>query len=82
MKSLFNVLCEPIGKYLDQNENLIAPAATHSLLCINQSSPILVVTTSTRTANELAQELASLEGVDQVVNFPAWETLPHERLSP
>ena len=82
MKSLFNVLREPIGKYLDLNENLIAPSATHSLLCINQNSPILVVTTSTRTANELAQELASLEGVDQVINFPAWETLPHERLSP
>ena len=82
MKSLLNLLREPIQKYLDQNENLIAPAATHSLLCINQNSPILVVTTSTRTANELAQELTSLEGEDQVINFPAWETLPHERLSP
>ena len=41
-----------------------------------------MVTTSTRTANELAQELISLEGEDQVINFPAWETLPHERLSP
>jgi len=82
MKSVLNLLREPIQKYLDQNENLIAPAATHSLLCINQNSPILVVTTSTRAANELAQELISLEGEDQVINFPAWETLPHERLSP
>ena len=82
MKSVLNLLREPIQKYLDQNENLIVPAATHSLLCINQNSPILVVTTSTRAANELAQELISLEGEDQVINFPAWETLPHERLSP
>jgi transcription-repair coupling factor (superfamily II helicase) len=82
MKGLLNLLREPIEKYLDQNENLIAPAAAHSLLCINQNSPILVVTTSTRSANELAQELASLEGEDKVINFPAWETLPHERLSP
>ncbi|NDI25522.1 MAG: hypothetical protein EBY90_02380, partial [Actinobacteria bacterium] len=71
MKSVLNLLREPIQKYLDQNENLIAPAATHSLLCINQDSPILVVTTSTRAANELAQELISLEGEDQVINFPA-----------
>jgi transcription-repair coupling factor (superfamily II helicase) len=82
MKSLLNQLREPIEKYLDQNKNLIAPSATHSLLCIYQNSPLLVVTTSTRAANELAQELTSLEGEDQVINFPAWETLPHERLSP
>jgi transcription-repair coupling factor (superfamily II helicase) len=42
----------------------------------------LIVTTSTRAATELADELISLVGIDQVVNFPAWETLPHERLSP
>ena len=82
MKKLFATLQEPIGKYLSEHENLVAPAATHSLLCVNQNSPILIVTTSTRAANELTEELISYEGSNCVVNFPAWETLPHERLSP
>ena len=82
MKKLFATLQEPIGKYLSEHENLVAPAATHSLLCVNQNSPILIVTTSTRAANELTEELISYEGSNCVINFPAWETLPHERLSP
>jgi len=82
MKKLFATLQQPIGKYLSEHENLVAPAATHSLLCVNQNSPILIVTTSTRAANELTEELISYEGSNCVINFPAWETLPHERLSP
>ena len=82
MKSLFNVLAKPIEEYLSNNDNLIAPASTHAMLCINQKNSILIVTTSTRAATELSDELTSLVGKDQVVNFPAWETLPHERLSP
>ena len=82
MKKLFATLQQPIGKYLSEYENLVAPAATHSLLCVSQNSPILIVTTSTRAANELTEELISYEGSNGVINFPAWETLPHERLSP
>ena len=82
LKSLFNVLAKPIEDYLSSNDSLIAPASTHAMLCLNQINPILIVTTSTRAATELADELISLAGIDQVVNFPAWETLPHERLSP
>ncbi len=82
MKKLFATLQQPIGKYLSEHENLVAPAATHSLLCVNQNSPILIITTSTRAANELTEELISYEGINCVINFPAWETLPHERLSP
>ena len=82
MKKLFATLQQPIGRYLAEHENLVAPAAAHSLLCVNQNSPILIVTTSTRAANELTEELISYEGSNCVINFPAWETLPHERLSP
>ena len=82
LKSLFHVLSKPIEEYLSSNDNLIAPASTHAMLCLNQKNSILIVTTSTRAATELADELISLVGIDQVVNFPAWETLPHERLSP
>ena len=82
LKSLFSVLAKPIEDYLSCNDNLIAPASTHAMLCLNQKNQILIVTTSTRAATELADELISLAGIDKVVNFPAWETLPHERLSP
>ena len=42
----------------------------------------LAVTATAREAEELAAALGSLLGEDQVGYFPAWETLPHERLSP
>ena len=42
----------------------------------------LAVTATAREAEELAAGLGSLLGPDAVGYFPAWETLPHERLSP
>ncbi|MEE6263347.1 transcription-repair coupling factor [Plantactinospora sonchi] len=44
--------------------------------------PVLAVTATSREADDLAAALRSLLPPDQVVVFPAWETLPHERLSP
>ncbi|HEY8473457.1 MAG TPA: transcription-repair coupling factor [Natronosporangium sp.] len=44
--------------------------------------PLLAVTATTREAEELAAALAELVPADQVAVYPAWETLPHERLSP
>jgi transcription-repair coupling factor (superfamily II helicase) len=43
---------------------------------------VLAVTATAREAEELAAALGSLIGEDSVGYFPAWETLPHERLSP
>jgi transcription-repair coupling factor (superfamily II helicase) len=43
---------------------------------------VLAVTATAREAEDLAAALSSLLGADAVVEFPAWETLPHERLSP
>ncbi|MGI5212129.1 transcription-repair coupling factor [Plantactinospora sp. CA-290183] len=45
-------------------------------------APVLAVTATTREADDLAVALGSLLPPDQVVVYPAWETLPHERLSP
>ncbi|WP_211348797.1 transcription-repair coupling factor [Nocardioides litoris] len=42
----------------------------------------LVVTATTREAEELTDELGDLVGPDVVAHYPSWETLPHERLSP
>ena len=44
--------------------------------------PVLVVTATTREAEDLADALGCLLPGDGVANFPSWETLPHERLSP
>ncbi|GAA4356936.1 transcription-repair coupling factor [Angustibacter luteus] len=44
--------------------------------------PLLVVTATTREAEDLASALSCFLPGDRVVDFPSWETLPHERLSP
>ncbi|HJQ45020.1 MAG TPA: transcription-repair coupling factor [Amycolatopsis sp.] len=44
--------------------------------------PVLAVTATGREAEELTAALTSLLGAGRVADFPSWETLPHERLSP
>jgi transcription-repair coupling factor (superfamily II helicase) len=44
--------------------------------------PVLAVTATTRECEDLAAALGDLIPANQVAAFPAWETLPHERLSP
>ncbi|HZP53797.1 MAG TPA: transcription-repair coupling factor, partial [Actinocrinis sp.] len=44
--------------------------------------PLLAVTATGRECDDLAAGLRSLLGTSAVAEFPAWETLPHERLSP
>ncbi|MET8280136.1 transcription-repair coupling factor [Micromonospora sp. NPDC005174] len=44
--------------------------------------PVLAVTATSREADDLAAALGGLLPPEQVVVFPSWETLPHERLSP
>ncbi|WP_374194996.1 transcription-repair coupling factor [Amycolatopsis sp. 195334CR] len=44
--------------------------------------PVLAVTATGREADELTSALSAMLGPDAVVDFPSWETLPHERLSP
>ena len=82
MLNLFPTLKSPIAKYLASSGDLVAPSSVHSLLAASLSQPLLIVTSSTRRSEELCAEISSLIGKDCVVNFPAWETLPHERLSP
>ena len=43
---------------------------------------VLAVTATTRQAEDLAAAASSLTGSARVAVLPAWETLPHERLSP
>ncbi|MET7640334.1 transcription-repair coupling factor [Streptomyces sp. NPDC005438] len=71
--------------------DLVGPPAARPLavaaLAQRAGRPVLAVTATGREAEELAEALRSLlpEGVGPdrgVVEFPSWETLPHERLSP
>lgn len=44
--------------------------------------PLLLIAATSREADELRTALASLLPEALTAEFPAWETLPHERLSP
>ena len=48
---------------------------------ISEAGPVLVVTATSRQAQDLAESLPIWAGGD-CAYFPPWETLPHERLSP
>ena len=80
----FNKLIEPIAQYLQEQDTYIAASSTHSLLAAiaADTSTILLVTTSTRRADEITAEIKNLLTNSVVCHFPPWETLPHERLSP
>ena len=67
---------------LHRSHNLVTPPPSFPFLIaqIAQSRPVLVVSGSSRGAEDIASELRDLH--DRVLEFPAWETLPHERLSP
>ncbi|MCQ4044394.1 transcription-repair coupling factor [Streptantibioticus rubrisoli] len=51
-------------------------------LAARSGRPVLAVTATGREAEDLTAALRSLLPPDAVVEYPAWETLPHERLSP
>ena len=45
-------------------------------------APLVVVTATTREAEDLASALGLFLPSEGIAVFPSWETLPHERLSP
>jgi transcription-repair coupling factor (superfamily II helicase) len=57
----------------------LRPFLTHALA---GQSTVLAVTATQREAEDLVTQLGELVGPQVVTYFPAWETLPHERLSP
>ncbi|AWB91444.1 transcription-repair coupling factor [Aeromicrobium chenweiae] len=57
----------------------LRPFLVHALA---QQSTVVAVTATAREAEDLTTQVGELLGADAVVHFPAWETLPHERLSP
>jgi transcription-repair coupling factor (superfamily II helicase) len=71
--------------------DVTAPAPMRSLIAAAMSAdigrggagrPVLLVSSTFREAEDLTAALQSLIGEEAVAYYPAWETLPHERLSP
>ncbi|NGN66245.1 transcription-repair coupling factor [Streptomyces sp. A7024] len=66
--------------------DLVGPPAARpfaiAALAARAERPVLAVTATGREAEDLAAALRSLLPPDGVVEYPSWETLPHERLSP
>ena len=77
----------PLASILGKKANsFYAPNQTNylalALLIQESSKPVAVITSTARQAEEIADAIRELVADIQVIDFPAWETLPHERLSP
>ena len=70
----------------DGGGDLIGPPELRPFLAASFAAEVgrfvLAVTATAREAEELTGALTSLLPAQTVAVFPAWETLPHERLSP
>lgn len=64
--------------------DLTGPPSLRAFLvaAVAAERPVLAVTATGREAEDLAAALGCLLDPDAVAVYPAWETLPHERLSP
>ncbi|MFI8852688.1 transcription-repair coupling factor [Streptomyces sp. NPDC053499] len=66
--------------------DIVGPAAARpfavAALARSAGRPVLAVTATGREAEDLGAALRSLLPEEGVVEYPSWETLPHERLSP
>jgi transcription-repair coupling factor (superfamily II helicase) len=82
-------LAEAISAATDGNRmhiDLVGPPASRpfavAALARETNRPVLAVTATGREAEDLVAALRSLLPPDGIVEYPSWETLPHERLSP
>ncbi|MFE9339100.1 transcription-repair coupling factor [Streptomyces sp. NPDC007063] len=80
---------EAVAAAADGNRHhvdLVGPAAARpfavAALARSAGRPVLAVTATGREAEDLGAALRSLLPEEGVVEYPSWETLPHERLSP
>jgi transcription-repair coupling factor (superfamily II helicase) len=65
--------------------DLTAPASLRPFVVkglVDAGRSVLAVAATAREAEDLVSELGSLMDPALVASYPAWETLPHERLSP
>jgi transcription-repair coupling factor (superfamily II helicase) len=58
------------------------PAVIAALTALHPEAVFVVATATGQSAGRIADDLQALVGDDAVALFPAWETLPFERISP
>ena len=58
------------------------PLALAALAHLSAHAPLVVATPTGAMAGQLYDDLCQYLGADAVAHFPAWETLPFERVSP
>lgn len=85
-------LVRPLAVALTQKSaQLVAPEQVHAVLVaaatvaqseVSEVAPPIVVAADSRELEVMAATLASLVPQVRIIEYPAWETLPHERLSP
>ncbi|MFH8490504.1 transcription-repair coupling factor [Streptomyces longisporoflavus] len=82
-------LAEAVKTATDGNRmhvDLVGPPAARpfavAALARETNRTVLAVTATGREAEDLAAALRTIIEPDGVVEYPSWETLPHERLSP
>ncbi|PLS76214.1 MAG: transcription-repair coupling factor [Actinobacteria bacterium] len=79
---------ESLGSLAGRSEAVLAvpePARAFvvaGLTTLLDRHPVVVATPSATDAERLAHDLRAFLGPDEVDTFPAWETLPFERVSP
>ena len=76
-----------LGTLSLQSATITVPEAAQSFVLAgiaqgSRRTPLVVVVATTAEADRVAADLSTLLGEDQVDLFPAWETLPFERVSP
>ncbi len=65
--------------------DLTGPAALRPFVVkglVDAGRTVLVVAATAREAEDLVESLGCVMNPDLIASYPAWETLPHERLSP
>jgi transcription-repair coupling factor (superfamily II helicase) len=67
---------------VDRLDVACARGAQPVLTATLATGPLLVVTATSRDAEDLVRSLGDTLDRNRVALFPSWETLPHERLSP
>lgn len=82
LRGLLPLATSELDLAINSNKDLVAPPSSYAYLIslAAMHRPILVLTASSNGAKDLATEIQEFH--TDTLEFPAWETLPHERLSP
>src|SRR5690625_6052953 len=76
------------GAETGEGGSVVAPTALFPLAVADLArqataeSPLVVITPTTRAAEDVRAVLSATVRTDHLAELPAWETLPHARLSP